>query len=309
MEHVSLMMAGAQLGITIASLALGSMSEPAIAQLLEAPMELAGVPGSFRHPISFSLALTLVTFLHVIIGEMVPKNLALAEPTRAALLLAPPLVLVVWMLYPVLWLLNGVANVMLRLAGIEPKHEVTSAFIRDEVADLVDESLHGGLIERNDERLLLGALNFAERDVRSVLVPMAHVRTLSVGVTPAHAEAVAADSFSRFPLRGPADDLVGYVHIKDLLENDPFARLRPMDARHIRALPSVRVTDSLREVMVQMQRTNAHLAVVLEEDAEASQAPLGIVTLEDGLEELVGKIRDDSRCATGTWVGDAGQAA
>lgn len=308
MEHVSLMMAGAQLGITIASLALGSMSEPAIAHLLEAPMELAGVSGAFRHPISFTLSLTLVTFLHVIIGEMVPKNLALAEPESAALLMAPLLVLIVWMLYPLLWVLNGVANVMLRLAGIEPKHEVTSAFTRDEVADLVEESLDGGLIELNDERLLLGALNFAERDVRSVLVPMAHVRTLPVGVTPAHAEAVAADSFSRFPLRGAGDRLVGYVHIKDLLENDPDARRKPMDDRHIRPLPSVRVTDSLREVMVQMQRTNSHLAVVLEADAEAPQEPMGIVTLEDVLEELVGKIRDDSRRATGVRVGDSGQA-
>ena len=138
-----------------------------------------------------------------------------------------------------------------------------------------------------------------ERDVRSVLVPMAHVRTLPLGVTPAQAEAAAADSFSRFPLRAQGDQLVGYVHIKDLLENDPQARRKPMDPRHVRPLPSVRVTDSLREVMVQMQRTNAHLAVVLEADAEAPAEPLGIVTLEDVLEELVGKIRDDSRRATG----------
>ena len=127
----------------------------------------------------------------------------------------------------------------------------------------------------------------------------AHVRTLPINVTPAHAEAVAADSFSRFPIRDAEDQLVGYVHIKDLLENDPQARRKPMDPRHVRPLPSVRVTDSLREVMVQMQRTNAHLAVVLEADAEAPAEPLGIVTLEDVLEELVGKIRDDSRRATG----------
>ena len=169
MEHVSLMMAGAQLGITIASLALGSLSEPAIAHLLEVPLELVGVPGTLLHPIAFTLALTLVTFLHVVIGEMVPKNLALSAPEGAALLMAPLLVLIVWALYPLLLALNGVANVMLRMAGIEPKHEVTSAFTRDEVADLVEESLDGGLIELNDERLLLGALHFGERDVRSVL--------------------------------------------------------------------------------------------------------------------------------------------
>jgi CBS domain containing-hemolysin-like protein len=308
MEHVSLMMAGAQLGITIASLALGSLSEPAIAHVLEAPMELVGVPPTFLHPISFTLALTLVTFLHVIIGEMVPKNLALSEPERAALVMAPLLVVIVWLLYPVLWILNGVSNLLLRMVGIEPKHEVSSAFTRDEVADLVEESRDGGLIELNDERLLLGALNFTERDVRSVLVPMAQVRTLPERVTPAQAEAAAADSFSRFPLRADGDTLVGYVHIKDLLENDPVARRRPMDPRHVRPLPSVQVTDSLREVMVQMQRTNSHLAVVLDTDAETSATPLGIVTLEDVLEELVGKIRDDSRRASGKQS-QSGQAS
>ncbi|WP_313557681.1 CNNM domain-containing protein, partial [Miniimonas arenae] len=178
MEHVSLMMAGAQLGITICSLALGSISEPAIAHLIEAPMHAIGVPDAWQHPIALVIALSLVTYLHVVFGEMVPKNIALAGPDRMAMGLAPFLVVIVWLLYPVLWLLNGIANITLRMLRVTPKDEVTSAFTRDEVAELVEESHEGGLIELNDEKLLLGALQFTERDISSVVLPLSRVRTL-----------------------------------------------------------------------------------------------------------------------------------
>lgn len=298
MEHVSLMMAGAQLGITACSLALGSISEPAIASLIEPGLEQLSVPSALLHPIALVIALSLITFLHVVLGEMVPKNIALAGPERMAMVLAPPLVLIVRVLYPVLWVLNGVANLTLRLLRVQPKDEVTSAFTRDEVADLVGESRHGGFIELNDERLLLGALQFAERDVRSVLLPMHVVRTLPVDVTPERAELASIEGFSRFPLRAGDGSLRGYVHIKDLLEDDAQARQRPIDPSIVRMLPTVGADDSLRDVMTAMQRTNAHLAAVHEGPAEGPHPggpPLGLVTLEDVLEELVGEIRDDSR--------------
>ncbi|ACQ79977.1 protein of unknown function DUF21 [Beutenbergia cavernae DSM 12333] len=300
MEHVSLMMAGAQLGITICSLALGSISEPAIAHLIEGPLESMGVPSTLLHPIALVIALSLVTYLHVVLGEMVPKNIALAGPDRMALALSPFLVFIVRVLYPVLWLLNGLANLVLRAIRVQPKNEVTSAFTRDEVAELVEESHDGGLIELNDERLLLGALQFTERDVRSVLLEMARVRTLPLGVTPAEAEAASIEGFSRFPLRAPDGALTGYVHIKDLIEDDPRLRDAPIRDDVVRELPTVSVNDSLRAVMAVMQRTNSHLAAVRDQPVQGptgapSGAPLGVVTLEDVLEELVGEIRDDSR--------------
>jgi CBS domain containing-hemolysin-like protein len=291
MERVSMMMAGAQLGITIASLALGSISEPVIAHLLEVPFDAIGVPDALVHPISFAIALSLVTYLHVVLGEMVPKNIALAGPERMAMALAPPLVVIVRVLYPLLWVLNALANLVLRMMRVQPRDEVASTFTRDEVASLVSESRSGGLIELNDERLLMGALQFSDRDVRSVLLPMATLRTLPEGVSPAGAESVSAEGFSRFPLRHPDGTLSGYVHIKDLLETDPLLRERPVPADVVRTLPDVRATDSLRSVLAAMQRSGAHLAQVLDTDG----TPLGVVTLEDVLEELVGVIRDDSR--------------
>ena len=291
MENVSLMMAGAQLGITIASLALGALSEPAIAHLLEVPFAAIGVPAALLHPISFVIALSIVTYLHVVFGEMVPKNIALAGPERMAILLAPPLVFIVTVLFPLLWVMNAIANMFLRLMKVEPKNEVTSVFTRDEVAALVEESRFGGMLDVSDERLLLGALTFEERDVSSVLIPLGTLTTLPVGFTPTQAEAVAVEGFSRFPVRAVDGALVGYVHIKDLLEIEADRRDLPMDPALLRALPNVRMDVPLRQALSAMQQSGAHLARAL----DASGATLGILTLEDVLEELVGQIRDDSR--------------
>jgi len=291
MENVSLMMAGAQLGITIASLALGALSEPAIARLLEIPFAALGVPAALLHPIAFAIALSIVTYLHVVFGEMVPKNIALAGPERMAMLLAPPLVLIVKILFPLLWVMNAIANAFLRLMKVEPKNEVASVFTRDEVAALVEESRHGGMLEISDSTLLLGALTFEERDVSSVVIPLTGLTTLAPDVTPAQAEHVAIGGFSRFPVRAGDGTLSGYVHIKDLLEIEAERRDLPIDPALVRALPAVRTDLPLRQALSIMQHSGAHLARATDENGRVT----GIVTLEDVLEELVGQIRDDSR--------------
>jgi CBS domain containing-hemolysin-like protein len=290
MEQVSLMMACAQLGITICSLGLGYLGEPAIAHVLEGPFEQVGVPESLVHPIAFAIALSLIGFLHVVLGEMVPKNLALAAPDRAALALAPPLSVVVRGLRPVIALLNWIANVTLRLVGVMPKDEVTSAFTRDEVAGLVDESRREGLLDQHEGRLLVGALKFEERDARSVLLPPESLQTVAPDITPSQFEHVAARTgFSRFPVAA-GGRFLGYLHLKDVLEFEDVHRNRPIARRWIRDLPIVRDSDRLRAVLATMQRSGAHLAQV----ADANGHILGVVALEDVVEELVGQIRDES---------------
>ncbi|PRZ42742.1 CBS domain containing-hemolysin-like protein [Antricoccus suffuscus] len=290
-EHVSIAMAGAQLGITICSLALGSISEPVIASLLEGPFRALGVPDSAQHPIAFVIAIAIVTYLHVVIGEMVPKNIALAGPERSAYVLAPVLMVIVAILYPIIWLLNKIANLGLRTLRVQPKDEVTSTFTRNEVASLVGESRTGGMLESNDERLLLGALQFEDYDVSKVLIPMSKMRMLPQTVTPAQAEDACAHGFSRFPITGPNLKPIGYIHIKDVLTMDPAERMQPIRPDVVRPLPEVLLTNSLRTVLTEMQRARAHLALVRGAHGEA----LGIVALEDVLEELVGEVRDDSR--------------
>lgn len=288
MENVSLMMAGAQLGITICSLGLGALSEPAIAHLLEGPFDSLGIPEGAHHPLSFAIALSLVTFLHVVLGEMVPKNITLAAPDRAALILAPPLVMVVRVLRPLITSLNAVANAILRLLRTEPRDEVASVFTRAEVAALVEEAHTGGLLDARDEKLVLDALTFEDLQARSILLPMDKLRTLPPDVTAEQMEAVVAEeNYSRYPIADESGELIGYVHVKDLLETDPALRVRPLERSRIRVLPTVRESDSLQSIVTAMQVSGAHLAAVRSADG----TPLGVVTLEDTVEELVGRIR------------------
>ena len=294
MERVSLMMAGAQLGITICSLGLGYLGEPAIAHALEGPFELLGVPESLVHPVAFAMALGLIGYLHVVLGEMVPKNLALAGPDRAALALAPPLAIVVRVLHPFIALLNWIANRVLRLAGVTPKDEVTSAFTRDEVAGLVEQSRREGMLDREEERLLVGALKFEERDARTVLLARERLVTVAPDVTPHEVEEVAARTgYSRFPVERDGE-LIGYLHLKDALEIENVHRHRPIASSWIRDLSTVEPSAPLRTVLATMQRSKSHLASVTGADG----ATLGVVALEDVLEALVGEVRDEMQRRT-----------
>jgi CBS domain containing-hemolysin-like protein len=289
-ENVSLMMAAAQLGITICSLGLGYLGEPAIAHVIEGPVETVGVPAGLLHPIAFTIALAIVSFLHVVLGEMVPKNLALAAPDRAALALGPPLALVVRILRPAIVCLNAIANATLRLVGVTPQDEVTSAFTRDEVAGLVDESRREGLLDPHEERLLVGALKFEDRDARSVLLPTANLVTVPQTVTPADLEKLAAHtSYSRFPVCRDGN-MIGYLHLKDVLEFKDVHRQRSIAQSWIRPLPTVRHADRLRAILSTMQQSGAHLARVADDHGKT----VGVVALEDVLEELVGEIRDEA---------------
>jgi len=285
MERVSMMMAGAQLGITVCSLGLGAIGEPAVAHLLEPVFDAVGVPEGAVYPISFVIALTVVVALHVVIGEMVPKNLALAGPDKAALLLAPPLAAVVTVLKPVIWTMNALANAVLRLLGVDPKDEVTSSFTRDEVAGLLDESRAGGLLDAADHDLLTGALTLEDRETRTVLIPRAELTVLSPTDDALAVERVAAvTGFSRFPVVTDGE-LSGYVHVKDVLVADGEPDVQVADIT--RPLPRVDAAADLRSTLQTMQADRAQLAAVLDDGVV-----VGVVALEDILEELVGEIRD-----------------
>lgn len=288
MEHVSLMMAGAQLGITVCSVLLGAVAEPSIAHLLEPGLEALHAPHELLHPISFVIALTLVVFLHVVLGEMVPKNITLAGPDRAALVLGPPMLAIVTLLRPIITGLNAVANGTLRAVRIEPKDEVASAFTLEEVAAIVEESHGEGLLEAGEYDRLAGALGFTEKTVSAVVLPLAELKTVPRGAAGADVEALCgATGFSRFPVTD-GGDLVGYLHIKDVLEPDPERRERPIEDKWIRPLAAVHPDDALHDALETLQRKGAHIARVVDQDGTT----LGVVTLEDVIEELVGEIRD-----------------
>lgn len=292
MEHVSLMLAGAQLGVTLCSLILGAVGEPLFSGLLEAPFAVMGVPEAALHPVSWVLALALMVYAHVVIGEMVPKNLALANPDRAALWLTPVLAVMVRVTKPLVMGLNALANGSLRAVGIKPQREIPSTFTRDEVAGFVKESRREGLLSEDEEQLLAGALRFDARTVKSVLLPIEKLVTVASKATPAEVEMLAAQTgFSRFPVKDKRGRLTGYIHLKDILKIPESAQTEPVPAKDIRPLAEVSDRAPLRSTLTAMQRSGSHLAMVMGRSGKT----LGVIALEDGLEELVGEIRDDSQ--------------
>lgn len=316
MEDVSVMMACAQLGITACGVLLGALGEPAVAHLLHPVFDALGVPDAALGPVSLAVALLLVVSAHVALGEMVPKNIALAGPERTALLLAPTLRAIAGALGPVVRGFNHVANATVRLAGVQPSDEVASAFTREEVAALVAHSRAAGLLDPEDHELIASALAFDAGTVAAVLVPDAAVVALDAGVSAAEVErACARTGFSRFPVTGTDGRYVGYLHIRDVLGIPASDRDSPVPAGVIRELPVVPANTHLRPALDRMRRAGAHLAQVgrasaAGPDAQASPGPSpataggpapipadrrGLVMLEDVIEELVGEISDATR--------------
>ena len=290
MENVSLMLAGSQLGITVCSLGLGALGEPAVAHLIEPYLERLGAPEGLVHPIAFAVALLVVVYLHVVVGEMVPKNISIAGPERAALVLVPPMLAFVMAVRPLLMVLNGCANLVLRAVTVTPADEVESAFTREQVAGMIGESRREGLLDEEEVELLEGALDLASTTAADIAVPTADLRTLGLAATAADVHAAAVESgFSRYPLLDGGGVPVSYVHVKDVLpiKGQPLGDRR-VPARAVRPLPDIPADVSVEEVVQSLRAAGTHLGRVV----DAGGRVLGVVALEDAIEELIGEVRD-----------------
>jgi CBS domain containing-hemolysin-like protein len=286
MENVSLMLACAQLGITVCSVSLGVVAEPALAHALEPAIHAIGLSESAAHVVAVAIALIVIVSLHVVVGEMVPKNAAVSSPDRAALIFGPPLVAIARFVRPIIVVLNWVANHLVRALGFEPQDEVTSAFTADEVQSIVQRSSDEGTLS-DPAGLLTGAIEFSDYTAGDVMVGIDEVRSVDMGITVEDLEAAAAETgFSRLPVRD-GDSLVGYLHIKDALYARPGEREEPIQRWRVRDLPVVSETDEIENVMASMRGSGAHVAIVTSADTA-----VGIVFLEDIIEELVGEVRD-----------------
>lgn len=286
LEHVSALMAAAQLGITLCTLVLGVVAEPAIAHLLTPLFDLVGVPSGLTHAISFVIALALATYLHMLFGEMLPKNVALSEPVRTALLLGPPLVALTRALQPVIFAVNAFANTLLRLLRVEVKDEVAATFTDDELARMVKDSSNAGLLDDRARERLYDALELGRRPVTDVVLPSERVVSARADITPAGLERLSGQSgYSRFPVVDPQQRILGYLHVKDALDADVEARDEPFPVSELRSIAQVRADTPLDDVLTAMRRSRTHLAAVLGADG----AMTGLVTMEDVLRELFGR--------------------
>ncbi len=292
MEHASLMLATSQLGITVASLLILNVSEPAIHHLLQAPLAFTGWSGAVTSAVSFVIALVVVSFLHVILGEMVPKNLSFSVPDRAALILAPPLVFVATILRPIIFVLNAMTIGVLKLLRVQPKSEANSVFTLDEVATIVAHSTREGVLT-DAGGTLSAAFEFTSKKVRDVAVGMSALVTLPEDATPADVErAVAQRGFSRYILVDDAGEPTGYLHLKDVIDLDDQDEFdEPVPPKRIRQLISIFRGTDLEDALATMRRSGVHVARAFDE----SGATKGVLFLEDIIEELVGEVQDATR--------------
>jgi magnesium and cobalt exporter, CNNM family len=282
LENVSALLAAAQLGITLCTLVLGVVAEPAIEHLLEPLFHLMGVGDGLARIISFVIALTVATYAHMLLGEMVPKNIALAGPERAALLLGPSLVGLSRALRPVIFTVNAFANGLLKLLRVEPRGEVVSTFSDDELAQMVADSSEAGLLDDRSTERLRDALELGRRPVGRIAKPTEQVVAARLGVTPEELEQLSASSgFSRFPVVDSKGRALGYLHVKDAL--DALPRDAAFPATAMRPIARVHASMPLDDVLGAMRSSSTHLAAVMGDDGRTA----GVVTMEDVLRELV----------------------
>ncbi|WP_369117808.1 hemolysin family protein [Mycobacterium avium] len=292
-EQLPSMLAGAQLGVTAASLLLGRIGESAVSNLLRTVLGLTRIHPALLHTLSLAIALAIVVTLHVLLGEMVPKNIALAGPERTAMLLVPPYLAYVRAARPFIAFYNRCASVMVRALGVEPKEELEITVSPVELSEMIAESESEGLLDREEHTRLTRALQLRHRVVGDVAVPLARVHAVPVaapGSGPtvgAVEQALAQTGYSRFPVTNPTGDFIGYLHIKDVLtlDDDPatvinLAKVRPLP-RLPRSLP-------LADGLSRMRRSNSHLALVTDQGG----AVVAMVAMEDLVEDLVGTMRE-----------------
>jgi CBS domain containing-hemolysin-like protein len=290
---LSRMLAASQLGITICSLLLGRLGEPAVAHLIERPLHWAGLPDAALHPIAFAVSLAIVVVAHILLGEMVPKNIAIAGPERTAIWLVPPFLVFTTAVRPLIELFNVTANGVLRLMRVEPRDELETSFTSGELADLIAESGREGLLDDDESRRLTRALTSAEATTADVVVPRQQLRTLPASPTVGDVARIVADTgFSRFPLLGPNGRLTGYLHVKDILDlvDEPDSAVPP---ERIRELPAVPLTARVDEALAVLRRSRAHLGRAVDRRGET----VGLVAMEDLVEHYVGEVRDATHTA------------
>jgi CBS domain containing-hemolysin-like protein len=292
MGRLGTVLAGTQLGVTLASLALGSVAEPAADRFLVSVFHSVNIPESFADPIALVIALAIVVFFHLVVGEMVPKSIALAQPERTLLMLSIPASGFVWLFRPVIWVLNRLAFLGSRLFGVEPADELRSTASAAELGLMIQESREEGLLEDGDHELLTAALGFLERASAEVMVPRDEIVAIQRSASVADAEEVMRSSgHSRVLILGrDVDDVLGFVHAKDLLRLPMDARDRPVPLDTVRMMLTVPPERGLGEVLLAMRRARRHVAVVSDEHRHT----VGMVTMEDVLEAIVGDIIDES---------------
>lgn len=299
-ERLPLMLAGFQLGVTLCSILLGRIGEPAVADLLHGPLRLAGLPDPVSDTVAFVVALAAVVTLHVLFGEMVPKNIAIAGPEKAAMLLIPPYLVFVAAARPFIAFYTWCTTLTLQALRIAPKDELDVTVSTVELSEMIAESVSEGLLDPEEHTRLTRALQIRGRVVADVAVPLAEVHAVPVagaglGPTVGSVErALVRTGFSRFPVVDTAGQFIGYLHIKDVLAVHHAGGHDPntvVDLAAVRPLPRIPLSLPLPDALSRLRRSNSHLALATAPDGQV----VALVALQGLFEDLVGTVRDGTR--------------
>ena len=286
-DNVNAYLSACQLGITLASLALGWLGEPAVSQLIEGPLLAIGLPEAAIHGIAIAIGFVVITALHIVVGELIPKSLAIFSTERYALFTATPLVWFYRITYPIMWLFNSITNGVMKLLGhdIANEHEV---YTDEEIKLLIDESTESGLIDPEQNEYVDNIFDLGDKDAEAIMTPRTNVICLDFEDSLEENLALIMQyKYTRYPVcRGNKDRIVGFVHVKDLYTLPPDSTMEDLRIRTIQAVPEGIPIAKLLQIL---QAKHTKIAVVIDEHGGTS----GIVTMSDIMEQIVGRIDDE----------------
>ena len=286
-DNVNAYLSACQLGITLASLALGWLGEPAVSQLIEGPLLAIGLPEAAIHGIAIAVGFIVITALHIVVGELIPKSLAIFSTDRYALFPATPLVWFYRITYPIMWLFNSITNGVMKLLGhdIANEHEV---YTDEEIKLLIDESTESGLIDPEQNEYVDNIFDLGDKDAEAIMTPRTNVICLDLEDSLEENLALIMQyKYTRYPVcRGNKDRIVGFVHVKDLYTLPPDSTMEDLRIRTIQAVPEGIPIAKLLQIL---QAKHTKIAVVIDEHGGTS----GIVTMSDIMEQIVGRIDDE----------------
>jgi CBS domain containing-hemolysin-like protein len=291
LRRLTLMLAGAQLGITMASIGLGAVAEPALAHLFEDWFHALGLPERLSHLVAFTVALSIVVLLHMVVGEMAPKSWAISAPERSAMLLVRPFTVYVRALQPVIWSLNVLANGVVRLMGVQPQDERALVHGSADLARLLEESVVEGTLAPEDAVFLSRAIRLSGLDAETAMTPRTAIVAVPATATIDEVEDAARRSgHRRILVHEPTgmDDVSGVLHVRDLLLLDGPERLASTARSLVKPVLAVHERRPLEDVLLDMQAQRNRFAVVVDELGTVA----GVVTLQDVLESLVSQVAD-----------------
>ena len=286
-DNVNAYLSACQLGITLASLALGWLGEPAVSKLFEPLFTALNVPEAATHGISVAIGFIIITALHIVVGELIPKSLAIFSTERYALFTAAPLVWFYRITYPVMWLFNSITNGVMRLLGhdVANEHEV---YTGEEIKLLIDESTESGLIDPEQNEYVDNIFDLGDKDAEAIMTPRTDVVCIDLeDPLEQNLETVLRYKYTRYPVcRDSKDHIIGFVHVKDLYTLPKNATIDDLRIRAIQAVPE---SVSIAKLLQTLQSKRTKIAVVVDEHGDTA----GIVTMSDIMEQIVGRIDDE----------------